>query len=86
MVDVFVYINDQQTPDRIVKVMIMHTSACDAAACTCLMLPTRPSCLSNNALPSRSVFKCPFATCIAVASHHALLMCLTALVIIFLAR
>jgi len=64
-----------------VKVMSIRISACDAAAYTCLMLPTRPSCLFKDALPSRSVFKCPFATCVAVTSHHALLMCLSAPVI-----
>ncbi len=81
IIDVFVHIDHEQAPNKNVKVMIMRISACDAAACTCLMLPTRASCLFNNALPSRSVFRCPFATCVAVTSHHALLLCLSALVI-----
>jgi len=65
---VFVHINDQQLQNKNAKVMIMRILARDAAACTCLMLPTRASCLFKDALPSRSVFKCPFATCVAITS------------------
>jgi hypothetical protein len=86
IIDVFVHINDELVPNTNVKVMIMQILACDSAAHTCLMLPTRPSCLFKDALPSRSVFKFPFATCAAVTSYHALLMCLTALVITEIAK